>query len=218
MVYGFSGSSYYICLAVSISREKDLFLKVGSESNPGPDAKYRSNGEPISNNQGDNYYPNQQLPNPSTFQVYNNNEAYIYNRNQQLRNPSIDQRYNNNESNYHNRNQQLRNPSTVEIYNNNEIKTDEKFLYSHGVGPEEYITVKGVLYKRVDKPNNNINNKNNNLNNNNYNQEGTRGRIGRNNYRNNSNNNLMRDQRRFIKTRNPNDFDQKSQNSKTGII
>ena len=194
MVYGFYGFCYYITLARSICIEKALFLKVGSESNPGPDAQFRSNGEPISNNQGNNYNPNQQLQNPQTFQVYNINEPYIYNRNQQLRNPSTDQRYNNNESNFQSRNQQLRNPSTdqrynsnvsnfqsrnqqlrnpstVEIYNSNEFKTDEKFLYSHGTGPEEYITVKGVLYKRVDKPNNNINN-------NNYNQEGSRGRIG----------------------------------------
>ena len=234
MVYGFYGFCYYITLARSICIEKALFLKVGSESNPGPDAQFRSNGEPISNNQGNNYNPNQQLQNPQTFQVYNINEPYIYNRNQQLRNPSTDQRYNNNESNFQSRNQQLRNPSTdqrynnnvsnfqsrnqqlrnpstVEIYNSNEFKTDEKFLYSHGTGPEEYITVKGVLYKRVDKPNNNINN-------NNYNQEGSRGRIGRFNNRTNNNNNLMRDQRRFIRTRNPNDFDQRSQNSKTGII
>ena len=211
MVYGFYGFCYYITLARSICIEKALFLKVGSESNPGPDTQFRSNGEPISNNQGNNYNPNQQLQNPQTFQVYNINEPYIYNRNQQLRNPSTDQRYNNNESNFQSRNQQLRNPSTVEIYNSNEFKTDEKFLYSHGTGPEEYITVKGVLYKRVDKPNNNINN-------NNYNQEGSRGRIGRFNNRTNNNNNLMRDQRRFIRTRNPNDFDQKSQNSKTGII
>ena len=161
----------YNFFARSICIEKALFLKVGSESNPGPDAQFRSNGEPISNNQGNNYNPNQQLQNPQTFQVYNINEPYIYNRNQQLRNPSTDQRYNNNESNFQSRNQQLRNPSTVEIYNSNEFKTDEKFLYSHGTGPEEYITVKGVLYKRVDKPNNNINN-------NNYNQEGSRGRIG----------------------------------------
>ena len=238
MVYGFYGLCYYINLARAFHIERILFLKVGSESNPGPDAQYRSNGEPISCNQGNNYNPNQELSNPSIVQVYNNNEAKFYKHNQQSPNPSAYQVYNNNEANFYNQNQQLKNssrvqvnnnkaaniynrnqqllnPSTVEIYNNKDVKTDEKFLYSHGVEPEEYITVKGVLYKRVDKQNNNFINKNNNVDNNNYNQERTRGRIGRNNYRNN--NNGMRYQRR-INNRNQKDYDKKSQNSKTEII
>ena len=239
MVYGYYGIIYYIYLSRIICLEKALFLKVGCESNPGPDAQYRLNGEPINNNQGNIYIPNQQLPNPSTVQVYNsndyynqnqqlpnpstvqvynNNETNLYNRNQRLQNSYRVKAYNNNESNFYKRNQQLRNPSTVEIYNKNEVKTDEKFLHSHGIEPEEYITIKGVLYKRVDKANNNIVNNNNNAYNNNYNQGMSRGRIGSNNYRNN-NNNVMRYQRRINNRNiNPNDYDNKSQNSKTGII
>ena len=156
-------------------------------------------------NNNDYYIQNQQLPNPSTVQIYNNNEVNLYDRNQRLQNSYRVKAYNNNETNFYNRNQQLRNPSTVEIYNKNKVKTDEKFLHSHEIEPEDNITFKGVLYKRVDKPNNNIN------------QEMIRGRMGRNNYRNN--NNAMRYQRRINNRNiNPNDYDKKSQNSKTEII
>ena len=225
MVFGYYGLWFYICLSCVFPNEKALFLKVGSESKPGPDAQYRSNGEPIFNNQGNAYIPNQELRNPSTVLVYNNNDANFYNENQEIRNPSRVQVYNNNQANlnfnnrnrgirepsgvqvlnnnkpnFNNRNQQLQNPSTVEIYNNNDFKTDEKYLNSHGTGPEEYLTINGVLYKRVDKPNNN--NVNINVNNN-------RDRLGRNNIRNN----LMRNQRRIG---NPND--DKNQNSKAEFM
>jgi hypothetical protein len=113
MVYGFYGLCYYINLARAFHIERILFLKVGSESNPGPDAQYRSNGEPISCNQGNNYNPNQQLSNPSIVQVYNNNEAKFYKHNQQSPNPSTYQVYNNNEANFYNQNQQLKNSSRV---------------------------------------------------------------------------------------------------------
>ena len=111
MIYGFYGLCYYINLARAFYIERILFLKVGSESNPGPDAQYRSNGEPISCNQGNNYNPNQQLSNPSIVQVYNNNEAKFYKHNQQSPNPSTYQVYNNNEANFYNQNQQLKNSS-----------------------------------------------------------------------------------------------------------
>ncbi len=42
--------SFIMC----INNEKALFLKVGSESNPGPDTQNGLNGEPILKNQGIN--------------------------------------------------------------------------------------------------------------------------------------------------------------------
>ena len=69
IIYGYYGIVYYIYLARIISLKKALFLRIGYESNPGLDAQYRLNGEPIYNNQGKIYIPNQQLSNPSTAQI-----------------------------------------------------------------------------------------------------------------------------------------------------
>lgn len=92
MAYGYYGLWYYIILSCAFCNERTLFLKVGCESKPGPDAQYRLNGDHINLNQGTTKIvpmiignSNQNLQNPPTVQVYNNdakNKVKLSNSNQ----------------------------------------------------------------------------------------------------------------------------------------
>ena len=177
MAYGYYGLWYYIILSCAFCNERTLFLKVGCESNPGPDAQYRLNGDPINRNQG-------------TTQIV---PIIIGNSTQQIHNAS----------------------SSIQVYNNNEAKNDVKLSYSNGIGGE-YITLNGILYKRVDEQNNTIINNNVVNNNNNNNQEMSRNNKRRNSHKKGS----IKNQRRHSKSKISiqNDDDKKSQNSKAEIL
>ena len=173
MVYGYYGLWYYIILSCAFCNERTLFLKVGCESNPGPDAQYRLNGEQINRNQGTQILPI----------IFNNSTPQIQNQS-----------------------------SSIQVYNN-QAKKDIKLSYSNGIGGE-YITLNGILYKRVDEQNNTI--INNNVVNNNNNKEMARNNIGRNSHKKGS----IKNQRRHSKSKISiqNDDDKKSQNSKAEIL
>ena len=161
MAYGYYGLWYYIILSCAFCNERTLFLKVGCESKPGPDAQYRLNGDHINRNQG-------------TTQIV----------------PII----------FGNSNQNLQNSPTIQVYNN-DAKNKVKLSNSNGVG-DEYIKFNGILYKRVDKLNNN---------NINYNVK-ARNKIRRNSKKKGS----IKSQKRHSKSNIiiPNNHDKISQNSK----
>ena len=173
MVYGYYGLWYYIILSCAFCNERTLFLKVGCESNPGPDAQYRLNGEQINRNQGTQILPI----------IFNNSTPQIQNQS-----------------------------SSIQVYNN-QAKKDIKLSYSNGIGGE-YITLNGILYKRVDEQNNTI--INNNVVNNNNNKEMARNNMRRNSHKKGS----IKNQRRHSKSKISiqNDDDKKSQNSKAEIL
>ena len=171
MVYGYYGLWYYIILSCAFCNERTLFLKVGCESNPGPDAQYRLNGEQIIRNQGTQILP-----------------IIINNPTPQNHDPS----------------------SSIQVCN----KDAKKYVkLPNGIG-DEYITLNGLLYKRVDGQNNTI--INNNVVNNNNNQEMPRNNKRRNSHKKGSIKNQRRHSKSSISIQN--DDDRKSQNSKAEIL
>ena len=106
MVFGYYGIWYYIILSCAFCNERTLFLNVGCESKPGPDAKYDINGNALTHG------------NPQTSPI-----TVVIPQSQPV----------------------LQIKEQKQNYSVNHSK-------SSGIG-DEYITINGILYKRVDKSN-----------------------------------------------------------------
>ena len=159
MVYGYYGLWYYIILSCAFCSERTKFIAVGTVENPGPDAKYDGEGNPIV-----------KFVQPVQPVVIG---AQSIVPTQQVQVEKVPISYVNN---------------NVPISNSNNILN-------------EYITINGITYRRVDDVTNI--------------DFSERQNIKRNTSKNNTNN--RRNSKNQIKIENIED-DKKSQNSKVGII